>query len=313
MLTRRQSLVLLGAILGISRSDASQGMSHERGIMGTKFIISCYHPDSILVGAAMAAAFREAEQVDFVASDYVADSELLSIGNIPFGTPVKISPLLFDLLSSARHLAEITDGWFDPTVGPLTKLWRESRRRKRLPDPETLLKAKGSVGWKDLILDDKERTAMFSKPGMRLDLGGIAKGQAADRMLEVLMNHGISRCSVTAGGDVRVGDAPPGKVKWSIGVRHLDIHENTEELNLANQAVSTSGNLRQFVEIDGTRYSHIVDPFTGLGMTRNSAVTVIAENAAVSDALATASCVAGKEKSLGWISSHAVKAFFSEE
>jgi thiamine biosynthesis lipoprotein len=263
--------------------------------MGTRFAIQCHHDDQVLIQKAISAAFAEAEHINDAASDYIADSELLSLTKHPAGTAVKVSPLLFGLLEQARFYAEKTHGLFDPTIGPLTKLWRESRRRKKLPDAETLAKARAAVGWQKLTLDREKSTATFAVDGMRLDLGGIAKGQAADRMLEILKNYGIPSSSVTAGGDVRLGDPPPGEKGWRVGIRTFDKNVDSGTLFLANCAVSTSGDLQQSVEIDGVRYAHIIDPATGLGLTQQVARTIIAPTAALSDALDAACCIASRE------------------
>jgi len=297
-MTRREALVLLGAFLGSrGTSFAAEGkaITTERGLMGTRFAVTCHHADEALVRKAIAAAFEEADKINNVASDYIADSELLSLSKQPVGKPTRVSPLLFSLVKEAREYAEKTDGLFDPTLGPLTKLWRESRRRKALPAPEVLAKARAACGWKHLILDDEASTIVFAVPGMRLDLGGIAKGQAADAMLAVLMKHGIPSSSVTAGGDVRLGDPLPGEKRWKIGVRTSDKNRDSNTLLLSNCAVSTSGDLQQFVEIGGVRYAHIIDPSTGLGLTRHVATTVISPTSTLSDALATACCIAGRD------------------
>ncbi|HVJ45142.1 MAG TPA: FAD:protein FMN transferase, partial [Luteolibacter sp.] len=265
-------------------------------LMGTLFSVTCHHPDAALVEKAVAAAFAEAEAINACASDYIADSELLSLSKQPVGTPVVVSPRLFKLVNEARDLAEKTHGAFDPTLGPLTKLWRESRRRKALPDPESLAAAKAASGWQHLILDPEKSTATFNVPDMRLDLGGIAKGQAADAMLAVLKSHGISSASVTAGGDVRVGDPPPDAKGWQVGVRTFDKEKDATTLFLSNGAVSTSGSLQQTIEIDGVHYAHIIDPSTGLGLTKPVAATVLAPTSATSDALATACCILPREE-----------------
>lgn len=294
-MTRREALVLLGVFLGsrdTSFAGEGKAITTERGLMGTRFALTCHHPDETLVRKAIAAAFEEADKINTVASDYIADSELLSLSRQPVGQPTRVSPLLFSLVKEARNYAEKTEGLFDPTLGPLTKLWRESRRRKTLPAPEILAKARAACGWKHLSLDEKESTITFAVPGMRLDLGGIAKGQAADTMLAVLVKHDIPSSSVTAGGDVRLGDPPPGEKGWKIGVRTSDRNRDSDTLLLSNCAVSTSGDLQQFIEISGIRYAHIIDPATGLGTTRHVAATVIAPNSTMSDALATACCIA---------------------
>jgi thiamine biosynthesis lipoprotein len=315
MLTRRSSLFLMAAALGISRAGAApdKGLRFERGLMGTRFMVTCYHEDADLVAKAVASAFEEAERINLTASDYIADSELLSIGKVPHGTPVRIPPLLFSLLKEAWDQAEKTGGLFDPTIGPLTRLWRESRKRRTLPDSAVLALAKSAVGWRKLLLDPAESTATFTVPEMRLDLGGIAKGETADRMLAILEKHGVPCSSVTAGGDIRVGEPPPGKEGWNIGVRNRDVDRNSTELLLRNKAVSTSGDLRQFIEIGGVRYSHIIDPSTGLGLTQPVAATVIAPNATICDALATACCVTDRETAGRMVAAQGAEVFFAEE
>jgi FAD:protein FMN transferase len=293
-MNRRQAIILLGAAAAsrVHAGTVPKPLTFERGLMGTRFAITCHHPDQKKAEAAANTAFDEAERINKVASDYIADSELLGLSKHPPGEAIAVSPLLFKLISEALDLAEKTDGNFDPTLGPLTQLWRESRRRKALPDDPTLAAARAACGWTNLILDPPNRTVTFLKPAMRLDLGGIAKGQAADAMLAVMNKHAIPRTCITAGGDVRMGDPPPNSNGWKVGVRP---DEDAEALVLSNCAVSTSGDLHQFIEIGGTRYSHIIDPATGLGITHGRSATVIAATATVSDALATACCVAPGE------------------
>lgn len=257
--------------------------------MGTLFRITTYSDEKKLVATATDEAFAIAENINSVASDYIADGELLSFSKLPHGKPHRVSETLFRLLLQAQYFARETNGNFDPTLGPLTKLWRESRRRIKLPAQETLASALASSGYKKLILDEKNRTLTFTVPGMRLDLGAIAKGQAADAMLAVFKKHGLSRTSITCGGDVCVGDPPPGKEHWTIAVKTTG--EPQPPIKLANAAVSTSGDLHQFIEIEGKRYSHIIDPHTGLGLTEARTATITAPTAAESDALATAACV----------------------
>ena len=293
-MNRRLAITLF--LMMVAPFAKAEPFTFERGLMGTRFAITCYHEDKVQATAAANAAFDAAERINQVASDYIADSELLSLSKYPAATAVTVSPLLYQLISEARDLAEKTKGLFDPTLGPLTKLWRESRRRNSLPDDVILTAARAASGWHNLILDSQKQTVTFMKPAMRLDLGGIAKGQAADAMLTVMQQHGIPRSCITAGGDVRLGDPPPDASGWKIGVRTMTDKDEPENLTLSNCGVSTSGDLHQFIEIGGTRYSHIIDPATGVGITSSIAATVIAPTATVSDALATACCVSPTEK-----------------
>jgi thiamine biosynthesis lipoprotein len=291
MISRRKSLQLLCGATLLPTAANAEAFSSERPLMGTIFRIKTYTDDKSLAEKASTEAFAAAAAINAVASDYIADSELLSFSKLPTGKPHPVSETLFPLLLQAQHYAGKTNGNFDPSLGPLTKLWRESRRRKTLPDPETLSKAMVSSGFKKLLLDEEKRTLTFTIPGMRLDLGGIAKGQAADAMLAVFKRHGLARTSITCGGDVRVGDPPPGKAHWTVAVKTTGIQK--PPLELVNAAVSTSGDLHQFIEISGKRYSHIIDPHTGLGLTVARSATVSAPTAAESDAIATAKCVSG--------------------
>jgi thiamine biosynthesis lipoprotein len=174
-----------------------------------------------------------------------------------------------------------------------------------LPEPELFNPAKAAVGYQFLRLDEMAHTAQLLKPNMRLDLGGIAKGYAAEEALAVVRKHGISRALVRASGDIAAGDPPPGEAGWLVGIAPLDPDETPSRfVSLANRAVSTSGDSRQHLEIDGKRYSHIVDPRTGLGVLGRSSVTVIAPRGIAADSLATAVSILGPDKGLALIAKY---------
>lgn len=279
----------------LAAAGAVEKFSFERPLMGTRFSVVCYAEEREVAEKAVEAAFAKAVEVNAVASDYLPGSELSLLSAKRVGEPVSLSPLLFDLLSESRRIAEATQGAFDPTLGPMTKLWRETRASDRLPDPETLAGARAASGWRHFTLDPQARTITLLRENMAFDLGGIAKGYAADLMLESLAAAGLRQALVTAGGDIRVGEAPPGREGWNVALKTFDLGKNDEVLTLSNAAVSTSGDLHQSVEIEGVSYSHILDPATGLGLTRRVAASVIADEAKLSDALATAACVLGSD------------------
>jgi thiamine biosynthesis lipoprotein len=184
------------------------------------------------------------------------------------------------------------------TVGTIVRLWRQARRTKQLPDAKKLAAARALVGYAKMKLDKKKRTVQLEKEGMRLDLGGIAKGYAADVTLEVLKKHGITRSLVAAGGDIAAGDAPPDSRGWKVGIAPLlDPNQPPRRvLLLENAAVSTSGDAEQFVEIGGKRYSHIVDPRTGLGLVGRLSVTVVARRGISADSLTKVVTVLGPKR-----------------
>ncbi len=288
-------VVSICVLLLAATAAADERFTFERPLMGTRFTIICYAADRPAAERAAAAAFADAGEVNSTASDYRPESELSRLSSQPVGEPVPLSPLLYDLLELSRRLAEITDGAFDPTVGPLTRLWREAAASGRLPDPEALRSARLAVGWRHFTLDPEARTVTLHRPHMAFDLGGVAKGHAADLMLESLVKEGLPRSLIAAGGDIRAGDPPPGREGWQVALQTFDPVRADEILVLSNAAVSTSGDLHQAVEIDGVRYSHILDPVTGLGLTRRIAASVVADHAGLSDALATAACVLGPD------------------
>lgn len=238
-------------------------------------------------------------------SDYKETSELNRFCRKAVKNPVTISPELFRVLSHSQRLAARSEGAFDVTIGVVVRLWRRARRTNLLPDKERLAQALRLTGHQKLHLDARRRSAWLEHEGMLLDLGGIAKGFAADEALRVLKQQGIGSALVAAGGDIVVGNAPPQKRGWLVALANLNGANapapeaaQTADLLLSNAAVSTSGDAEQFVEIDGVRYSHIVDPRTGIGVTGQSSVTVVARRGIDSDALATAVSVLGAERGM---------------
>lgn len=268
--------------------------------MGVSFTIVLYAPDETAANRAAEAAFRRVAQLNAVYSDYDAQSELMRLcRQAEPGRAVPVSDDLFHVLARSQALAERTDGAFDITVGPYVRLWRRARRQRQLPSVDRLADAKAAVGYRHLKLHCDERSVELLRPGMRLDLGGIAKGHAADEALRVLEKHGIRQALVDASGDIVAGEPPPGQPGWRIGIAPLDVDAPPSRyVLLARGAVATSGDAWQHVEIDGTRYSHIVDPRTGIGLTESSSVTVVAPDGLTADSLATAVSVLGPDEGL---------------
>ena len=241
-------------------------------------------------------AFQRVGQLESMMSDYRRDSEIMRLSSRGAAQPVKVSDDLFFVLARAQEVARISDGAFDVTAGPLVQLWRRTRKTQVLPSAAELAQAKALSGWQKLRLNRANQTAQLTVSGMRLDLGAIAKGYAGDCALDVLRRQGISRALFEAGGDIVLGDAPPGKRGWDIEVVNA-APGAPKLLSLANCAVSTSGDLYQWVKIGGKRYSHVVNPQTGLGLTNRKAVTVIAPRGILSDSLSTALSVANEQTS----------------
>jgi thiamine biosynthesis lipoprotein len=256
--------------------------------MGTVFTIQLYAANAALAERAATAAFHRVAGLEQVMSDYQADSELMRLCDQPFGTPVPASKDLFEVLEVCQKFAKLSDGAFDVTVGPYVRLWRFSRKRGTLPSEPDLKKAREAVGWRKLRLDEKNRAATLLLPGMKLDLGGIGKGFAADAALRVLKGMGIDSALVAGSGDIAIGDPPPGELGWVVGIGAIDAPSAiSRTVLLKNAGISTSGDTEQFVEIKGVRYSHIVNTKTGLGMTNRLQATIIGPDATTTDALDT--------------------------
>jgi thiamine biosynthesis lipoprotein len=243
---------------------------------------------------AATAAFARIAALEQIFSDYRQDSEVSRLGARPREW-VPVSAELFRVMETAIDVARATEGAFDPTVGPLVALWREARRTKRLPAPDVLAAARSRTGWRLVTLDREARAIRLDAAGMRLDPGGIAKGYILQEALATLAASSAPRAMVEAGGDIAAGDAPPGRDGWRIAAPGAGAAFAARAARLTRASLATSGPTSQFVEIDGIRYSHVVDPRTGLGLTHDLVARVIAPDGAVADALATALTVLGRD------------------
>jgi thiamine biosynthesis lipoprotein len=263
----------------------------EQPHMGTVFRIVLYAPDAAAAEAATKAAFARVKALEAVMSDYSSASEvskLCAANDADPGKPRPASDDLVAVLGVALDLSRKTDGAFDVTVGPLSKLWRETRKTKALPTPEVLTAAREKVGYPKVEMDARRKTVRLAVAGMRLDFGGIGKGFAADAALAVLRQHGVTRALVAASGDITAGDPPPGRDGWTVDIPPIGKGLPTRRVKLANASVSTSGDLFQYVEIGRVRYSHVLDPRTGLGLTGRRSATVIAPKGVLADGLTKA-------------------------
>ena len=291
--------VLIG--LGATDGPPPRRFEFVETHMGSPFQIILYTEDEALARSASRRAFDRIKALDASFSDYNAESELSKLSDQAGGPPFKISQDLFDILARSKSMAERSQGAFDPTIAPVGRLWRRARRERKLPDPETLAKALKLVGHDRLILDAKARTAQLATAGMRLDLGGIAKGYASQAAIDVLKKEGVPSALVAGAGDIAAGDPPPGPAGWVVGVAPIEDPGTAppeRRVLLKNTSISTSGDAERYVEIAGIRYSHILDPKTGVGLTRRTSVTVIHPQGATADALATAVTALGPEAGL---------------
>ncbi|MCC6726857.1 MAG: FAD:protein FMN transferase [Saprospiraceae bacterium] len=268
---------------------------HEfsRSLMGTEFRIIAYHPDSMKVKGAVEKAYARVAILEKVFSDYDENSEVSWLSKD--GKESEISDELWNVFEYALEVSRRSEGAFDVSVGALSKLWRKAFRQKEFPSSTELRRAAATVGYEHIKMREnkRSRSIKLEKPGMQLDFGGIAAGYAVDEAMAWLREFGITAALVDGGGDILLGDAPPGKKGWEIDVPDKLVNGELvfRKTYLANTAITTSGDTYRFLEHEGKRYSHIIDPRTGMGLTNRRVATVTAPTCMEADAWATAACV----------------------
>jgi FAD:protein FMN transferase len=271
--------------------------------MGSPLNITLYANDSLKVNQIATEAYKIADSLNLIYSDYLENSEL-SLLSKKSGTNefMKVSPALWEILILSVKASKQSKGAYDITVGSIVKLWRKARKEKVLPEQIFLKNNLQSVEYQHIALDSLTHSVKLVRQNTQLDLGGIAKGYVAQVIVDFCKKEGIQKVLVDAGGDLAM--ASQENKPWKIGITIPNSEELIPQyLVLQNQAVATSGNMYQFVEINGKRYSHIVNPHTGLGVTHQRNVTVIAPDGATADWLATACSVLSVKKALKLIKS----------
>jgi thiamine biosynthesis lipoprotein len=252
-------------------------------------------------------AFARLRQIEALASTHLEDSEITKVNALAHLEPVKVSDPVFEILQTAVDYGRLTNGAFDITVGPLVELWQAAADANRAPEPDQLEKAFAKVGFDKIYLNPDDKTVRLGVEGMKLDLGGVAKGYAIDQAIAALREAGAVGGMVDVGGDIRCFGTPVGgKKHWLIGLQDPDLsktEQNLLVLKLGDAAVATSGDYRRFVLIGSERHSHIIDTHTGQSAAKLSSTSVIAKEAVDADALATAVSVLGTEDGLKLIDS----------
>ena len=258
--------------------------------MGSPFNIVLYADTKLMADSVARESFMLVDSINLICSDYDSTSELFKLRYAAVGVPIKLSPLLFELIYIAKEAYKDADGSFDITVGPLSRLWRSARKSQQFPTNMAINEASKSIGFNKVQMDSGAQTITFLQSNMQLDMGAIAKGYTADKVLALLQSSGITTALVDAGGDMVVAGMPPQKKGWTIGINVPGQQEKLLErkLVLTNKAVATSGDAFQYMLHEGKKYGHIIDPRTGYGVTFQRNVTVVAPTATTADWLATA-------------------------
>jgi thiamine biosynthesis lipoprotein len=296
-MSRRLLLAVFVASLASGQAAVYEAVEPH---MGALFRIKLYAASEDEAKRAFAAAFARVTVLDETLSDYKPESELSRLTRIAIGHPVPISGDLQRVLIASQRLAQQTNGAFDITVGPLSHLWRQARRRQQVPDAAAIADAKAHCGYRKLHVDADAHTAWVDEPGMLLDVGAIGKGDAAEQALNAITQQGVRSALVAASGDLAFSDAPPGETGWKIGLDSFDQPEAplARILVLTHRAVSTAGAQEQHLDQNGKRYSHIINPFSGNGITDPITVSVVAQHGLEADGLDTAISLIGPKAGL---------------
>lgn len=254
--------------------------------MGSTYTVVAYHQDANKLQQAIDIAFEEVKRLDALLSNYRPRSEWSQMNREAASHPVRVSPELFELLEACLNYSRISEGAFDITVGPLLKIWGFYKGSGRLPHRAEIRGALTRVGYRNVVLDRERFTVKFARDGVELDPGGIGKGYAVDRVVELLKERGIESAMVTAGGSSIYGlGAPPKETGWKIKIRHPKRPDQTvAEIELNNMSMSTSGTSEKFFVSGGKLYSHIFDPRTGYPATGMLSASVVAPRTVDSEA-----------------------------
>ncbi len=267
--------------------------------LGTRVVLRAYHHDRQLVARAFQAAQERTSQLNQILTDYDADSETRQLTDSAVDRAQTVSTDLWAVLAASDRWYRHSAGAFDSSLGSVTRLWRKYRRVRRPPPAELIQTRLQHSGWSHVHLDDKNQTVRFDIDGLGLDFGGIGKGYIVDQVFQVLQDHQLSCCLVNISGNMRLGFAPPDQAGWRIQISKLaQDGQPLRIIEVAETAIATSGDLWQFMMLDGRRRSHILDPRSGIGVLGPVAATALAETATDADALATSACVMAPDKAL---------------
>lgn len=295
----RRNVAALAALLFATGAGA-EWYSHDYNVMGTTAKVELWHEDAAVGKQLLQLVEADMRRIDEAMSPYKETSELSKVNREAAAHPVTISQELFDLLKTSVRFSELTDGAFDITFSSVGYLY--DYRAGKQPDDKTIAEHLPGINYRHLILDDKHRTVKFARPGVRIDLGGIGKGHAVDSAIALLKRHGVEHAFVNAGGDSFVlGDR--GGRPWFIAVRHpRDRQRQLVSLPLVDLAISTSGDYeRFFIDENGVRQHHILNPKTGKSAVESQSVSIIANNSTTADALTKIFFIRGPDAGMALI------------
>lgn len=272
-------------------------------LMGNRFEFTVVVKDQAFGEKAIDQAITEIKRIEQLLSTFRDDSQANQINNYAGIAPVRVDMEVLELIERSKRISSITDGAFDISYGSIDKsLWNFDVNMDSLPDAAIALKSVALIDFNNVIIDSANQTVMLKNKGMRIGFGGIGKGYAADKAKQLLQELGIESGIVNAAGDLVTWGQQPDGLPWTIGIADPDQTSRPfSSLNISNMAIATSGNYEKFIVIDGVRYSHTIDPKTGLPVTGVKSVSIICPSAELADALATPVMVMGVKVGLNLI------------
>ncbi|MGK0222198.1 MAG: thiamine biosynthesis lipoprotein [Limisphaerales bacterium] len=290
---------LIGFVSPIALAATPQWFSQSEAIMGTRVHVELQHTDVARAEALIAAVMADMHRVDRVFSPYKPDSEISKVNQAAGQGWVAVSDEFFSLLVKSAQVSDLTQGAFDITYASVGRFY--DYREGVAPDDEQVAQAVHAIDYHHVQLDREAKKVRFDHPAVYIDLGGIAKGHAVDRAIELLQRAGVTQASVSAGGDSRILGDRNGQ-PWTVGVKNPRNEDKMSVLlPLVDTAVSTSGDYERYFERDGVRYHHILDPATGRSATGAMSVTILGPDATLTDGLSTSVFVLGADKGLALI------------
>lgn len=273
----------------------SQVFKRVLRLMGNHFEISVVDKKENSANQHIDAAIAEIQRIEKLLTTFHPSSQTNQVNQYAGDRPVKVDREVFELISRSKTISRLTQGAFDITYGSVDKrLWNFDQEMKSLPDAETAARMVRLINYRNVILDEKKGTVFLKEAGMRIGFGGIGKGYAAEMVRRLLIQRGVKSGVVNAAGDLTVWGHQPNGKPWTIGIADPGSARHPfSYLDITDMAVATSGNYEKFVVIDGKRYSHTIDPKTGLPVHGIKSVTIISPNAEIADAMATPVMIMG--------------------
>jgi thiamine biosynthesis lipoprotein len=274
-------------------------------LMGSRFDITMVARDSLFAEKYIDTVIAEVTRIENLISDWKSDSQITEVNNNAGIRPVKVAPEVFELTKRGLHLSEMTNGAFDISFAAMDRIWKFDGSMKEMPSPETIKNSVRNVGYRNVILDEKNSTIFLKQKGMKIGFGSIGKGYAADYCRDLMMSKGVPAGIVNASGDISAWGKQPEGGEWTVGITN-PMKDDTvfAVIPLLQSAVVTSGSYEKYVMFNGVRYSHILNPVTGYPATGVCSVTVFGPDAELANGFSTSIMVMGKDKGLELIKAY---------